>query len=567
MIDPKEFDAPTIGGVVDKAKDTVSDTVENIASEADFAKKRFDIDMDPNKPKPTDFDENPPQKNIKEPLKEKIKREFEKGPTYTDTSASKNYDTRSDADKYFDQQANRDSQYKPIPDSESLALRFPPPPGGDGGSKSSGGESFADKLKNKIESYRRKEPEPEVIKMPTNPFDELLKLNISDSQADKYAKDCEYYKSIKVLRAEFAYLQNESAKLNREEEMFSSTKTANDTKIAELEAQYNTDLLEMKRIREHPANNEADREIDNNNLLVLAKNMSKIKLEIERLQSDTRSTGNDYRMGQKKRTFEAKWESLKDEISKYMMAVTCGKSKDKVDWKKHATLFSQGAEDMLGTVRINPVTDVVGYGGMTGKSAVAGIQGITGGYKVSDTANSWTRTNVGDRQLVESLVAVRPNRVIAPFGVPGTVGESNLQNQFQYSSPLKRIGVGDVTARGGYQLRLEDIHRRKKKSQPKIVRKKVIEKKKVMGNNKALRDAMSMVNNQRIIDIKVPAVAVKNIKGSGGEPSMKGIVVLNNMKDATLGKSTLNIGMKGINSVMITAIESATKRAKGKKVK
>jgi len=560
MIDPKEFDEPTIGKTVGKAKEIIGRKLKNALSDADLAKQRLLIDLNRDKVKATDFDDKPPEPQ--EPIKPET-------PFTTDEEKAA-YDkwTKINMKPGIDE-----TDYK-IPDNELPAVILPPPPGGSPPiPPGRNNRDWKDILKDKVSSAKGRfggSNKGTKEKSSENEFEKPL--NISDSQADYYASLCGHTKSIKTLRMEYQVLKASIEKTNYDREAFASNKSAKRSMLAELEKQRDALVAERQLIYDSPvsSNDELAKNEKKAAITNLTNKISNLRSEISQLETELSHTGSEFRLSQKETKIAGEWDKLKNDFSAYYMAVNCGQKKYEKEhgWRSEASNFASNAENMLGGgVKINPVTDVVGYGGMTGKSAVGGINAIAGGVKVSDTANSWTRTNVGDRQLVESLVTVRPNRAIAPFGAPGTIGESNLQNQFQYSSPLKKIGVGDVTARGGYQLRLEDIHRKKNKSHPKIVRKKVIEKKKVMGNNKALKDAMSMVNNQRLVDIKVPTVAVKNVKGSGGEPPMKGIVVLNNLKDITLGKTTMSVGMKGINNVMANAVEATTKRAKGKKVK
>jgi len=436
------------------------------------------------------------------------------------------------------------------------------------GAKESAGNAFSKAMKFNNKTVGGEKVKPDEVDL--NKFERDLK--VSDSRADYLASLCGHTKSIKTLRFELQEYYDKRDKLEREVSVFDDAISEGKNKIKELEDEYyqlqmENNILSSKKV--------ADDE-DKNTITKNQKRMLAITHEIEDVRKIAQqSTGtNRYNLGLKQRKIDNELEAIKSDFSKYYQAVTCGNEKDQKahGWRNFAKEFGDNTTEMLGNVNINPVTDIVSYGGMTGKSAVAGIDAITGGYKIRDTANSWTRTNVGDRQLVESLVNVRPNRMITPFGVPGTVGESNLQHQFQYSSPLRRIDVGDVTAHGGYQLRLEDIHRKRKKSQPKIVRKKIvekkiIEKKKVMGTNKALINAMATVRNQRLVDIKVPTIGIKNVKGASGEPSIKGIVVLNNAKESALSKTTLNFEMKGIKNIMVNAVNMTSKRAKPKKVK
>jgi len=166
------------------------------------------------------------------------------------------------------------------------------------------------------------------------------------------------------------------------------------------------------------------------------------------------------------------------EQSKYGFAVAKGEEIDKREhhWRKEwAKPIAENTAEMLGRPKIGDITDVVGYGQMTGKSASAGLNELVGGYRTAAGANEWTRTRVGDRQLVEALVNVRPSGMITEFGAPGTVGGGSVSRQFEYSTPLRRIAVGDVTARPGYILNIEDIHRKKQnKSAPRISRKKIM---------------------------------------------------------------------------------------------
>jgi hypothetical protein len=126
--------------------------------------------------------------------------------------------------------------------------------------------------------------------------------------------------------------------------------------------------------------------------------------------------------------------------------------------------------------------------------------------------------------------------MITPFGTPGTVGESNLSSQFNYSSPLRRIGVGDVTARGGYQINIEDIHRRKQTSQPALLRKKLAEKK-LAKQRKKLAEQKALAESKKIINKKVikSSMSVEN----KGIASAAGF--LNNMRSPTFGMKSNGI--------------------------
>jgi hypothetical protein len=159
--------------------------------------------------------------------------------------------------------------------------------------------------------------------------------------------------------------------------------------------------------------------------------------------------------------------ALDTQMGRYQQAARLGqKALSKKEGLKAEYLrpFAEGAAEMLGTPKIGNISDVVGYG-----TTAAGVEkGLNtmfkGAVAVSPGANEWTRTRVGDRQLVESLVHVRPSGMITPFGTSGTIGGSGIEKQFNYRTPIRRIGVEDVTARPGYRLTPEDIRRKKKQA-------------------------------------------------------------------------------------------------------
>jgi hypothetical protein len=164
--------------------------------------------------------------------------------------------------------------------------------------------------------------------------------------------------------------------------------------------------------------------------------------------------------------------------------------------------FAQNVESMIGAPSIGDISQTVGYGDLTSKSFSTSMKDIVGRVKVSDTANDWVRTKAGDRGLVEALVKVNQNNMITPFGAPGTIQNSRLGDQFSYKLPIRQIGVGEVTARPGYRLTPEDIHRKKSnKSKPSVERKQHVTKSKPQSSVKkgSIKGSLSMNMSSPII--------------------------------------------------------------------
>jgi len=281
--------------------------------------------------------------------------------------------------------------------------------------------------------------------------------------------------------------------------------------------------------------------------------------EYQKLENEANEAANQaarfkrelYNINAKKSKLEDSLGDLQQEQSKYQFAVAKGAEIDKKEhhWRKEwAKPIAENTSNMLGRPVIGNVTDVVGYGDATGKTMSAGLNELVGGYKTASGANEWARTRVGDRQLVEALVTVRPNNMITPFGTSGTIGGSSLTSQFEYNTPLRRIAVGDVTARPGYILNIEDIHRKRKgKSAPKLARKKVVKpslKRASISNGMAgITSAMSKLNN-----IKTPTGKTSHIKS-----------ITNIGKSGILLIKGTSINMKGNSSAIKKAAAVETK--------
>jgi len=459
---------------------------------------------------------------------------------------------------------------------------------------------------------------PPKDKIPPDDQDELLKpLPISDGQADMYARLCGSTDSIKVLRAEYQDLKRRMSRIENDREVAGADKRENMKKLAEMETEISnieSDLdAEKKKLNYNAANADKDAKSKmQENIDILSRKASRRRADYYQLRDDISRTGTEHRLDQSDAKLNRQYDLLKDKFTAYYAAVSCGQEKYKKEhgWRTEwAKPVGENVSNMLNPVSINDPSGIVNYGGMTGRSAVEGMNAITGGYKVRDEANSWTRTSVGDRQLVESLVNVRPNRVITPFGVPGTVGESNLSNQFQYSSPLRKIGVGDVTARGGYQINIEDIHRNKRNTEPALIRKRLAAKKlakqrklaeqkriaeqelkaqkvkiksSMSVNNPAIANAAGFlrVMNSPVMGMRNVNTGISHIKGISSKPSSKGVSSLkvnsesslkvnseNSIKGlATLGKikglAVGNFDMKGVKRLTENAVELTLKKKK-----
>lgn len=171
-------------------------------------------------------------------------------------------------------------------------------------------------------------------------------------------------------------------------------------------------------------------------------------------------------------TQNEKLRKIEDDFGAHRAAAQVGARKEGVR-QKYLKPFGEAAQELIEPPTVGDISKTVGYGGLKGEDISSGINTLFGGYRLSSTAGEWAKTKVGDRGLVESLVNVRPSGMITPFGAPGTIQNSTLGTQFSYGIPVRRIGVGEVTARPGYRLTPEDIKRKKaNKSKPTMMRKK-----------------------------------------------------------------------------------------------
>lgn len=136
--------------------------------------------------------------------------------------------------------------------------------------------------------------------------------------------------------------------------------------------------------------------------------------------------------------------------------------------------IGENATSMIGSPTIGNASDIADYGPMGARSVSNAFNSIIKPVQMAPGAGAWFKTTAGDRGLVEGLVKLNQNNMITPFGSPGTVAGGSMSKQFAYNIPLNRIGVGDVTARPGYRINIEDIRRKKDlKSKPKITRRKI----------------------------------------------------------------------------------------------
>jgi hypothetical protein len=168
----------------------------------------------------------------------------------------------------------------------------------------------------------------------------------------------------------------------------------------------------------------------------------------------------------------------RDRKAEYEKSIIIGKLKYQkehgagVEARRFAKDFSDNVTSMIGAPTIGDISAQVGYGDIGAKSVSSGINTMFGNYKLNPGANEWVKTKAGDRGLVEALVKVNQNNMITPFGAPGTIQNSKLGSQFNYNLPVRQIGVGEVTARPGYRLTPEDVHRKKNlKTKPLVIRK------------------------------------------------------------------------------------------------
>lgn len=220
--------------------------------------------------------------------------------------------------------------------------------------------------------------------------------------------------------------------------------------------------------------------------------------EYKRLQSDR------YELDKKDRLVKDRYNKAQNDIERYNVAVIRGRdayNKEHGVRREWIKPFAENVENMISKPNIGDISQQVGYGDLTGKSFSTGMNAVVGKVKVTDTANDWVKTKVGDRGLVEALVKVNQNNMITPFGAPGTIQNSRLGDQFSYKLPVRQIGVGEVTARPGYRLTPEDIHRKKKdKSKPAIERKQPVKSKSKSDIKKvAVKGSLSMNMNSPII--------------------------------------------------------------------
>ena len=179
--------------------------------------------------------------------------------------------------------------------------------------------------------------------------------------------------------------------------------------------------------------------------------------------------------------------------AQYNKAIIIGKAKVAKEsgisgFRSELKNFGDNASSMIGKPNVGDITDTVNYGPLSAVTVGNAFNNLIKPVQVAPGGGEWFKTKAGDRSLVEGLVSspnlVSRNNMISPFGSSGTVAGGSINKQFTYDIPLNRIGVGDVTARPGYRINIEDIRRKRDaKSKPKITRTipKVIPSKKVSG--------------------------------------------------------------------------------------
>ena len=251
------------------------------------------------------------------------------------------------------------------------------------------------------------------------------------------------------------------------------------------------------------------------------------------------------------KSVEKKRSLNKEKLAKYDRAIEIGKLEFKKEsgWRQEAKSFSDNATSMIGAPKIANADTLVGYGKVGSDDISRAFGNLIAPVSVGPNANNWARTRVGDRALVEDLVRVNQNRMITPFGVPGTVAGGNTSKQFAYNIPLNKIGVGDVTARGGYRINIEDI--RRKKAAQRIASKPIVIRKKIKLSTK--KASISSVGGNLNIDMPKSTVVANIGKTKPLKLNMDILVNTTSKPDMKLGIGNLKNMKLNITPININA--------------
>lgn len=233
-------------------------------------------------------------------------------------------------------------------------------------------------------------------------------------------------------------------------------------RVNELKSRNNLDndeQLELKKSEDYLINN--------------SQNYSAFKASIATNSPDSTRLNQARRMRDKA---EQELNRTDQEIQKYNLASQYGKQM--LD-EKQKGMLQQTLANIGNNAERNAITasmaNTIGFPeigtGINAGSIEGGLNKMfSGSVKVSPSANEWTKTRVGDRGFVDAIVNVRPSGVVAPLGVPGSIRGSDIQNRFEFKTPLRQIGVGDVQAKPGFRIGIEDVKRKKQTVKPNVKR-------------------------------------------------------------------------------------------------
>ena len=273
-------------------------------------------------------------------------------------------------------------------------------------------------------------------------------------------------------------IDDDLKKIAEDENTINSTLAIQESKVNELDNKYNfmeneNDAnrmliynLQNKALttqltpEEQTSLGNAQKSLYKNNLHKVGNKLEEEKEKLERLKATSKQLERRKKLNDEKR-------------NEYERAVVLGRRKMSSEhgWRKEwMQPIAENTESMIGKPNIGNASDIANYGPL---NINRGFDSIIKPVQIAPGANNWARTTIGDRGLVEGLVKVNQNNMITPFGVPGTVAGGNSSRLFTHDLNLNRIGVGDVTARPGYRINIEDIRRNKAGSKPSVIRKKL----------------------------------------------------------------------------------------------